>query len=393
MSAGTGHALIYVQHLLGIGHLRRAAALARALDRAGFAVTLVSGGAPVAHLELGAARFVQLPAVLSADEAFSAIVDAEGHPVDAAFQERRRALLLSVLEETAPDVVITEAFPFGRRQLHFELLPFLDRANAMRPRPLIISSIRDVLQQNRKPERIRETVELVRARFDRVLVHGDPRLIRLEDSFPKANEIADKIVYTGYIADEGQPPASAPLSERREIVVSAGGGAVGGKLLLTALDARALSAAAEWPWRVLAGGNLPQEAFDALRRAAPESVTVERARPDFRALLRNARASISQAGYNTVMDILSTGTPAVLVPFAAGEQSEQSLRARRLADHKMATVVSEADLRPDVLAQALDRTLRLHPARTDIDLDGADESARLIARWLDAARADAANAP
>ena len=36
----------YVQHLLGIGHLKRAATLAQALRGAGFQVVLVSGGAP-----------------------------------------------------------------------------------------------------------------------------------------------------------------------------------------------------------------------------------------------------------------------------------------------------------------------------------------------------------
>ena len=36
----------YVQHLLGIGHLRRAAVLARALVAGGFDVLLVSTGAP-----------------------------------------------------------------------------------------------------------------------------------------------------------------------------------------------------------------------------------------------------------------------------------------------------------------------------------------------------------
>ena len=39
-------ALIYVQHLLGIGHLVRAGALARGLEAAGIRVVLVSGGMP-----------------------------------------------------------------------------------------------------------------------------------------------------------------------------------------------------------------------------------------------------------------------------------------------------------------------------------------------------------
>ena len=38
--------LFYVQHLLGVGHLRRAAVIAEALERAGLAVVFVTGGPP-----------------------------------------------------------------------------------------------------------------------------------------------------------------------------------------------------------------------------------------------------------------------------------------------------------------------------------------------------------
>src|SRR5258708_8891091 len=48
--------LIHVQHLLGIGHLKRAATLARGLAAAGLEVTLASGGLPVRGIDLGLAR-------------------------------------------------------------------------------------------------------------------------------------------------------------------------------------------------------------------------------------------------------------------------------------------------------------------------------------------------
>ena len=56
----------HVQHLLGIGQLRRAATLARALADGGFDVLLVSGGAPVQGLAMCAALFHQLPPLRSA---------------------------------------------------------------------------------------------------------------------------------------------------------------------------------------------------------------------------------------------------------------------------------------------------------------------------------------
>ena len=57
----TPRVLLYVQHLLGIGHLRRAAAIARALAGGGFDVAFVSGGEGVPSLDIGAASWFSCP--------------------------------------------------------------------------------------------------------------------------------------------------------------------------------------------------------------------------------------------------------------------------------------------------------------------------------------------
>jgi len=45
-------------------------------------------------------------------------------------------------------------------------------------------------------------------------------------------------------------------------------------------------------------------------------------------MLYHAAASVSLCGYNTALDILQAGTPAVFVPFDDGSEVEQGLRAR-----------------------------------------------------------------
>ena len=58
----------WVQHLLGIGHLKRTATLARAFRRAGMDVTIVSGGHEVSGLDIADSKLIQLPAVRAADK-------------------------------------------------------------------------------------------------------------------------------------------------------------------------------------------------------------------------------------------------------------------------------------------------------------------------------------
>ncbi|MGQ9366336.1 glycosyltransferase family protein [Azospirillum sp. ST 5-10] len=385
----TRRVFFHVQHLLGIGHDRRAAAITRALIEAGLHVTVARGGHPVPGVDYGAAEIVQLPAARAADATFKVLLDADGRPLDDAWRAARAAAARAAFERARPDLLLVESFPFARRAFRFELLPLFAAAR-QRGLPTAVS-VRDILVAKRKPERVAEVVDTVTAFVDHVLVHGDPDLIPFAATFPAADRIAGRIRYTGYVAN----PPSASFGQgdgdgddgRDEVLVSVGGGAVGLPLLRAALEARPRSPAAGAVWRLLAGPDVPADALAALAAAAPAGVVVERARPDFPALLRRCRLSVSQAGYNTVLDLLQAGCRAVVVPFAAGAETEQALRAGLLADRGRLTVVEEATLSPATLAAGVARALALPPPPPlPLRLDGAAQTARLLAERLAAGR-------
>ncbi len=376
----TRSVLFHVQYLLGIGHLQRSLRIADALAGDGIAVTLVCGGAPVALPMHKSVRFVQLTPVRSRDAGF-ALVDSAGTPIDDGVRDERRAALLAAFAEARPDAVVIEGFPFARRAFRFELDPLIAATHAAPKRPRLICSVRDIVAMRDDPQRHRETVERVRRDFDAVLVHGDAAFLALDASFPAAPAIADRLIYTGYIAPPAEP-GGARGSDADEVVVSVGGGAAGHALLRTALAARRSGCLAERPWRLLAGANLPEADFAALRADAPEGVVIERFRHDFGALLRGCRVSVSQAGYNTVLDILAARARAVLVPFAAQRETEQLVRAERLAALGAVELVRESELSAETLAAAILRAARREPSPLAIDTDGAARSARIIAALI-----------
>ena len=358
----------HVQHLLGIGHLRRAAILARALQDAGCDVTLASGGMPVEGI-----RVLQLPPAKS-DASFK-LLDEHGAPVDDAWKARRRDALLSAWSASNADVLLVELFPFGRRQMRFELLPLLEAARARSRRPLVACSARDLIQW--RPTREPEMLHTFQRYFDRLLVHGDPAVASF--NFGLAGKIAGKLHYTGYVVDRIEKSEVGADAVR----VSAGGGAVGQPLLEAALVARPLTALRDRPWRLLAGVNAREADVAALRRQAPAGVTVERARADFTARLANCVLSVSQAGYNTLMETLAARARAVIVPFAGGGEAEQTMRTRLLVARGLVEMVEEEALDPARLAAAIDRAAaRPRPAPGDIDLDGAAKTAQLLRQWL-----------
>ncbi len=378
---------LYVQHLLGIGHLKRAAVLARALAGEGFDVTLASGGMPVPGLDLRGAGLVQLPPVSAVDASFKTLVDGNGLPITEAWRGRRARALLEAWRSARPDVLVIELFPFGRRQMRFELLPLLEEARARRPRPIVACSVRDVLQSGpRAAARAPQTLRWLEQYFDHVLVHGDPAFVPFSASFPDAGSIAAMLEHTGYIA-EVPDAATRGNAGADEVLVSAGGGAVGYRLLEAAILARPFSEQRARIWRVLAGVNLPEAEFGALLALAAQRgegrVIVERNRSDFRTLLANCRVSVSQGGYNTVIEALFAGARALVVPFAGGAESEQSLRAELLAKRGLVDVLPEPQLAPQSLAAAIDRAAnRDRPAAHALDLQGGARSARLLRHWV-----------
>ena len=360
----------YVQHLLGVGHLKRAATLARALAAGGFEVTLASGGMPVQGIDV-----LQLPPA-SSDAAFKQLLDEQSNPVDDAWKAKRRDALLAAWQASDADVLMIELFPFGRRQMRFELLPLLDAAKVRRRRPLIVCSARDLIQW--RPTREQEMLDCFERYFDRLLVHGDPAVASF--NFGPTAKLAGRLHYTGYVVDP-VPERTSPGSD--EVLVSAGGGAVGGPLLEAALVARPLTSLRERPWRLLAGINAREADVASLRERAGPGVLVERSRQDFTARLAGCVLSVSQAGYNTVMETLAARARAVVVPFAGGGEVEQTTRARLLVARGLLEMIEEGALDGATLAAAIERALaRPRPAPGDIDLDGAAASARLLRQWL-----------
>lgn len=363
--------LIAVTHLLGVGHFARMRLLARGLARAGHHVTLVSGGRPQPHLNCSGFTLVQLPPVYCVGTDFSTLYEADGVRLTEETRAARQKLLVETCERLKPDIVLTETFPFGRRALKDEFLALCDSASRLRPRPAIVSSIRDILNPPSSTAKAEEAENLIARYYHGVLVHGDAAWVSPEIGWPFGRKGQNALRITGFIDDAEYTATNAPQHGR--IIVSGGGSAASLPLYRAAIAAAELLPHKEW--HVLIGHGVAQVEFDALAAAAPANMIVERARSDFRALLRGASVSVSQAGYNTIVDLFDAGPHMVLVPFAAGQEREQTLRAEALASRNLARIVTEDNLSGTSLARAIEDVLKLPPPQRDrIARDGLSGS-------------------
>lgn len=390
--------LFYVQHLLGIGHVMRVTRIAAALHAQGAGVFIANGGEAVPGLDFGAAHVCALAPVKIIPPDFSTLLNSDGTPFSDAQKRARAQALVRFYDDVRPDGVVLEAFPFGRRQMRFELMPLLEHMHRAPRRPLVVASVRDILQANKKKERIEETLTTLKAYFDLIIVHGDPKLIALDGSFPAISGVSCPVCYSGlvgppariYAQGQGQK-AERPLGENFDVIVSAGGGAVGTALLDTAFEAcvgliGGHGGESTWRWLFLTGPNSAPGKIEALARRIPQGsgsrITIAPFRADLPDLLTAAKLSISQAGYNTVADVLAAGCRAIFVPYSAHGEQEQRLRAQILARAKRAVMIEEDGLNREAMCAAITQAMALERPPHAFAQNGAAETARLLLHHL-----------
>lgn len=386
--------LFYCQHVLGMGHLMRSRALVEGLvDR--FHVCFLNGGELIPGFTFpSSVEVINLPP-LKADAAFTGIHSAAGQSLEE-IKAARTNLILATYARLQPEILVVELFPFGRKKFAFELMPLLAQIRRQRimradVTTKVVCSLRDIMVSRRDQwKHEARACRLLNRYFDLLLVHADPTFQRLEESFGQVDTITTPLVYTGYVAqneseevaDTAATPEPLIAVDKPMILGSIGGGRVGSELLLSTVAASVQLAVTQPHQLLLFGGPyLPEDEFQQLAAAVAghEHIVLQRYTNRFLHYMAQADLSISMAGYNTCMNLLTTGTRALLLPFTGGDNDEQAIRAAKLAAMGVAGVLTPDDLAPAQLAAHMAQQLAAPRPMSTLDLDGvATTAARLL---------------
>ena len=375
--------LYYCQHVLGVGHFHRSLEICRACSEA-HQVTMIVGG-PDINVGNEPFDFLKLPG-LQMDDEFSGLTSYDPRLGLEEVKRMRVETLLSFFKSTRPDCLILELYPFGRKAFRFELNPLLEAARE--ESTMVLCSLRDILVEKKTDRSMWEdrVVATLNNYFDGVLVHADPTLVTLENTFGPISLLDVPILYTGFITPKPRLNARTTIRAKLGlgpgdvlIVASIGSGSVGSHLL------EAVAAAADcgpipagFHFHLFTGPYCPPEMAQKLHAAAGPNLVVEQFTDHFIDWLAAADLSVSMAGYNTSMNILAAGVPALMLPF--DQNREQRLRVERLiADHPV-YILDQADLDPGRLAGLVVSKTRKSHYQTRLDLDGARRTVSIIER-------------
>ena len=380
--------LIYCQHIWGVGHLFRILEICKALR--GNRVVMVTGG-PQSNVSLpDHVREFRLPGLMT-DRHFSGLFPTDKSKTLNQVKKERHRLFYDFFEKEGPDIFLVELYPFGRRAFHFELAPILEgirNENLCRSR--VVCSVRDILVEKKDQVTYeKKVVDLLNRYFDALLVHADPNLVKLDETFSRIEDITIPVVYTGYVTPTTSQDAGHRLRQRlgissddRFIVASAGGGKVGIVLLQPVIEAlKLINTRTPVHLHIFTGPYMPEEEFKQLADHNHNNLHVSRFTPEFLSYLVAADLSISMGGYNTSMNILATRVPSLIWPYPGDR--EQGLRAERLARIGAVTVIMEKDLHPARLADLIKQVLEQRPKdNAFVDLNGSLNTARWIAQGV-----------
>ena len=383
--------LIYCQHVLGMGHLIRSMAIAQALRNC--AVVFVNGGESISGLNIPSwVTIVNLPPITSDSEFQGLNIQSEDTTLEQV-QRVRKHRLLELFGQVRPDVVLIELFPFGRKRFAFELLPLLAHIRLSAPSTKVVCSLRDILVT--KPDQVRHedwVVSLMNRYFDLLLIHSDPTFQTLDETFSRCQDLRCDMHYTGFVSPKSHETAdltdTAPewnIGNVPLILVSVGGGRVGHELLDSSIRASVLLCGSLSHRMVLfTGPYMPEPQVAQLQELAAQHthIDVRRFTSAFESLMQQATLSISMAGYNTCMNLLNTGTRALVWPFTGHNNDEQTIRAKKLEQCGLLTLLSPDDLKPAQLAGKIVASLNHSPIRPchSINTNGGRETALAIER-------------
>jgi predicted glycosyltransferase len=360
--------MFYCQHILGMGHLIRSIEIVKGLIP-DFQICFINGGQVIEGFEFPEGiEVINIPAVKT-DTEFQELQPVDDRLTITELEIIRREILLNICDRFDPDILVIELFPLGRRRFSFELLPLIEKAKEMGTK--IVSSVRDIVVTKQNQQRHEEKVcNLINKYFDLLLIHGDPNFVKLDLSFSRLADLNCLVHYTGYVV---QPVPEPQKIFKQLILVSVGGGRFGHDLLeCVAQTAPILKTKIPHNIQMFTGPFCPDSVLEKLQTitSSQDNITVDRYTPNLLDYMQQADLSIGMGGYNTTMNILSTGVKAMMMAFQGNNDKEQETRLQKLDSIGRVKTIYPKDLQPEHFAKQIIDYLQQEPAELNLDLEG-----------------------
>jgi predicted glycosyltransferase len=335
-TVGGPRVLAYSHDGYGLGHLRRNLRILDGLraQRSDVQALLVTGAKSAERLVAPfGMRCVRLPSVVKVANG-RYVVDDQAACLEEVMR-KRSDVLAEAVRDFRPDLLLVDRYPRG---MHDELARALRVFATEHPGAPAVLGLRDILDSAstiRREWRARGHSQAIRETYEMVLCYGDQSIYDPVREYGLPSDVAQRIRFTGYLADELLAVDALELRRRHGVpdgrlaVCTLGGGKDAAFIAHTFVSAIERLRRYGWSGVLITGPYMASDDVDRLRKAAA-GVSVLRIVDDVPSYLAAADAVVCMGGYNTTCEVLALAVPAVIIP-RIQPRLEQLMRAERLS--------------------------------------------------------------
>ncbi len=385
--------LMYSHDTYGLGHIRRSMAIASHLSGKEVNILILTGSPIAGRFTLPEqVDFVRIPGMIKKTNDEYRSLSIRIDPSQAL--HIRKNIIAATTEAFRPDLFIVDKEPLGLKK---EVLPTLQWIREFLPQTKTILGLRDILDESAVVCRDWENKDVYRylkELYDEIWIYGNRDIYNPIEEYKIPAELKPKIQFTGYIPRKQWPNSVRKKIRKRYrilkddifILVTAGGGGDGSELLDHYLSMHDFFPAS-LPFKslMITGPFMPKASRESIsERAKQHGIKTQPFHPCMEQLIAAADLVISMGGYNTLCEILSQRTPALIIPRET-PRKEQLIRAEKLTGQGLIDYIPwkevSAQLLRDKIVTILDNQQAYKKSIASFKLSGLDVMCDRVAHF------------
>ncbi len=359
--SSTFNILMYSHDTYGLGHIRRTMAIASHLRSENTNVLILTGSPIAGRFPFPEqVDFVRIPGMIKKtnDDYQSLSIRIE--------QEQALSIRTNIILATAktfrPDLFIVDKEPHGLKK---EVLPTLEWLKTDSPKTTSILGLRDILDDDttiRQDWQAKGVYQSLENLYDQIWVYGDQDIYDPISHYQIPESVKHKVTFTGYIPRKTLPTNTWSKVRKRYrildtdlfVLVTTGGGGDGKEVVehfLAMHDYYPTSL----PFKsiIITGPFMPKEQrYKIQARAKQHGIKTLPFHPRIEELINASDLVISMGGYNTICEILTQKTPALIVPRET-PRKEQLIRATCLETKGLLDYIPWSEVTPQLLREKI----------------------------------------
>ncbi len=356
---GTYNILMYSHDTYGLGHIRRTMAIANHLRDDNTNVLILTGSPLAGRFKFPEqVDFVRIPGMIkhTNDEYKSlSIKIEEKHALSI-----RRNIILATAKTFKPHLFIVDKEPLGLKK---EVLPTLRWFKEKHPTTKTVLGLRDILDESSVIQRDwqeKKVYSYLEELYSEIWVYGNKEIYNPIEMYNMPSPIHDRVKFTGYIPRKSTCHSKRKtvrkryriMDEDKFVLVTTGGGGDGFEVIDHFLEMHDYyPTSLPFKSMIITGPFMPKKVREELKKRAKKfGIKTLPFHPRMEELMDAADLVISMGGYNTICEILSQETPALIIPRET-PRKEQLIRAKRLKGQGLLDYIPWTEVNPQLLRE------------------------------------------